>query len=293
MKKKSENDRQRKKSQSRITSYLSPLIIALLLITFVVQGYGVQSGSMENTVMTGDFVFANKFIYGAKSPQYLPFTNVRIPFFQLPAFTHPSTGDVVVFDWPGYRDQVRADDHTNYVKRCIGTPGDTVQVIDRILCVNHTMIPFPPNAKFEIANIYPKGYPDPAIFPKGSGFNQDNYGPIVVPKNGDVVRLDENTFARWQTFIEREGHSCELSGSTVIVDGKPATTYTVERNYYFMMGDNRENSLDSRFWGFVQDDHIIGKAMIVYWSWNPNIPIYDLLHKIASIEWNRIGIIVK
>ena len=293
MKHKSNNISQSRNHQTTITSYLSPLIIALLLITFVVQGYGVQSGSMENTVMTGDFVFANKFIYGAKSPQYLPFTNIRIPFFELPALTHPKTGDIVVFDWPGNRDQVKPDDHENYVKRCIGTPGDTVQVVNRILYVNHKLIPFPPNTKFEISTIYPKDYPDPAIFPKGSDFNQDNYGPIIVPQKGDIVKLNGISFARWQTFVEREGHTCELLGARVLVDNKPAATYTVERNYYFMMGDNRENSLDSRFWGFVPDESIIGKAVIVYWSWNPSIPDYELPAKIASIAWNRIGILVK
>ncbi len=293
MKSKYENGSQDNKTQLNITSYLSPIIIALLLVTFVVQGYGVQSGSMENTIMTGDLLFANKFIYGAKSPRYLPFTDIRIPFFQLPAFTHPKTGDIVVFDWPGNRDQVKPDDQENYVKRCIGTPGDTVQVIDRVLYVNHVMVPFPPNTKFESTIVYPKGYPDPGIFPKGSNFNQDYYGPIVVPKKDDVVRLDETDFAKWQTFIEREGHTCELVGSSVLVDGKPVTNYSVEHNYYFMMGDNRENSLDSRFWGFVPDQRIIGKAMIVYWSWDPNTPIYDLPKKIASIAWNRIGILAK
>lgn len=293
MKIKLKNGPPNKKTQIIITSYVTPIIIALLLITFVVQGYGVQTGSMENTIMTGDLLFANKFIYGAKSPRYLPFTDIPIPFFQLPALTHPRTGDIVVFDWPGYRDQVKPDDQENYVKRCIGTPGDTVQVIDRVLYVNHVMVPFPPNTKFESATVYPKGYPDPGIFPKGSNFNQDYYGPIVVPKKGDVVRLDETDFAKWQTFIEREGHSCELVGSSVLVNGKPVTNYSVEHNYYFMMGDNRENSLDSRFWGFVPDQRIIGKAMIVYWSWDPNTPIYDLPKKIASIAWNRIGILAK
>ena len=294
MKQKIENQQHAGKNpKAGIFSYLSPILVALLLITFVVQGYGVQTGSMENTVMTGDFVFANKFIYGAKSPQYFPFTDVRIPFFILPALARPKIGDVVVFDWPGYRDQVRPDDQENYVKRCVGTPGDTVQVISRVLFVNHEMIPFPPNTKFETATIYPNGYPDPEIFPKGSNFNQDFYGPVVVPKKGDVIKLDAVSFPEWQTFIEREGHSCKLYGSSVLVDDKPATYYFVERNYYFMMGDNRENSLDSRFWGFVPEQSIIGKAMIVYWSWDPNVPIYDLRRKIASIAWNRIGIIVK
>ncbi len=276
-----------------IPGYFTTLMIALLIVTFVVQGYGVQTGSMENTVMTGDWVFANKFVYGAKSPRYLPFTNIRIPFLQFPAFSHPKTGDVVVFDWPGYRDQVRPDDHENYVKRCIGTPGDTVQVIDRILYVNHTMIPFPPSTKFETATVYPKGFPNQEIFPIGSNFNEDNYGPIVVPKKGDCIKLDAAAFVRWQTFIEREGHSCEVRGSSVYVDCKPVKNYRVQRDYYFMMGDNRENSLDSRFWGFVPGESILGKAMIVYWSWDPNIPVYDITQRIASIKWNRIGILIK
>jgi len=282
-----------KNLNSTLSGYISPILVALLLITFVVQGYGVQSGSMENTVMTGDFVFANKFIYGSKSPLYLPFSDIRIPFFELPSLRHPRTGDVVVFDWPGNRDQVRPTEQQNYVKRCIGTPGDTVRVINRVLYVNHVMIPFPPNSKFETTSVYPKGYPDPEIFPKGSNFNQDNYGPIVVPRKGEVIKLDQANFAKWKTFIEREGHTCNLSGLDVLVDGKPTDRYTVEHDYYFMMGDNRENSLDSRFWGFVPDQNIIGEAMIVYWSWDPSIPVYDLFSKIASIQFGRIGILVK
>ena len=293
MERKSHQAPQKRKSATSITSYLSPVIIALILTTFVVQGYGVQSGSMENTVLTGDFVFANKFVYGAKSPQYLPFTNIRIPYFQLPAIAHPKIGDVVLFDWPGNRDQVNPDDHTNYVKRCVGTPGDTIQVIDRVLYVNHKVIPFPSGVKFETPIACPEGYPDPEIFPKGSSFNPDYYGPIVIPKKGDLVGIDRSSLLRWQTFIEREGHSCKLSASSVFIDGKPATVYSVERNYYFMMGDNRENSLDSRYWGFVPDDRILGQAMIVYWSWDPNVPIYDLTKKLASIQFNRIGIVVE
>jgi len=293
MKKKS-NERKRKEHIVVISSgYFAPIIVALLLTTFVVQGYGVPTGSMENTVMTGDMLWGNKLIYGAKSPQYFPFTNIRIPFLQLPAFAHPRTGDVVIFDWPGNRDEVRPVDHENYLKRCIGTPGDTVQLINRVVYVNHRMIPFPPNAKIETVTIYPKGYPDPEIFPKGSDFNSDNYGPIVVPKKADNIKLNAEAFQKWQIFIEREGHSCELHGTSVFIDGKPVTNYTVEHDYYFMMGDNRENSLDSRFWGFVPKQSVLGKAMIVYWSWNPDIPIYDLPQKIASVAWNRIGILVK
>ncbi len=275
------------------SSFIAPIAIALLLITFVVQGYGVPTGSMENTIMTGDYLFANKFIYGAKTPQYLPFTQIQIPYFQFPALRYPKRGDIIVFDWPGNRDEVRPADHVDYVKRCIGLPGDTAQVVNRVVYVNGKIVPYPQGVKFEPFPLLPKGYPDPQIFPEGSDFNADNYGPIVIPKKGDLLHLSTKNFLKWKIFIEREGHSCNLQGSTVDVDGKPTKEYPVERNYYFMIGDNRENSLDSRFWGFVPFRNIIGEAMMVYWSWNQQVPIYDLAQKLGSIKWQRIGLLLK
>ncbi len=272
---------------------LTPLIIGFLVITLVVQGYGVQSGSMENSIMTGDFVFVNKVVYGAATPRYLPFTEIKMPHFRLPALERPHRGDVICFDWPGNRDEVRPAVQENYVKRCEGLPGDTIRVIDRILFVDGKKVPYPPDVRFEPFPLFPAGYPQPGIFPGGSDFNQDNYGPIVVPKKGDIVQLTPADFHVWKIFIEREGHSISTDGSSIYVDGMPAAQYTVEHNYYFMMGDNRENSLDSRFWGFVPDDNLIGKVMIVYWSWDIHIPLYDLPGKIASIKWQRIGLLVK
>ncbi len=279
----------------RLTSmgagFIAPVTFALLLITFVVQGYGVPTGSMENTIMTGDYLFVNKFIYGAKTPQNIPLTHIHIPYFRFPGFESPHRGDIIVFDWPGERDEVHTSADTDYVKRCIGLPGDTILIANRVVYANGKPIPFPPGAKFGNFTLIPKGYPDPSIFPQGSDFNADNYGPIVVPKRGEKIHLDESDFMNWKIFIEREGHTCDLRGSKVFVDGKPTTGYRVEGNYYFMMGDNRENSLDSRYWGFVPFKNIVGKAMIVYWNWNQAIPLYDLPDKLASIKWNRIGII--
>ncbi len=269
-----------------------PVVVALMIVTFVVQGYGVESGSMENTVMTGDYVFANKFIYGSKTPRYVPFTDIRIPIIQLPAIRNPQRGDIVVFDWPGNRDEVRPSKPWNYVKRCVGLPGDTISIVNRMLYVNGRLLPYPEGVKFEPFPLLPKGYSNPDIFPEGYGFNEDNYGPVVVPERGQIVTLDRRDFLKWKIFIEREGHSCSLEGNSVLVDKKPTTSYEVEHNYYFMMGDNRENSLDSRFWGFVPRQSILGKAMIVYWSWNPKIPFYDFPDKIASVKWNRIGLIL-
>lgn len=270
---------------------VAPITFALLLITFVVQGYGVPTGSMENTIMPGDYLFVNKFIYGARTPDSIPFLNVHIPYFRFPGFDAPHRGDIIVFIWPGDRDEVNPTVDTDYVKRCIGLPGDTIRIVSRVVYVNGKPIAFPPGAKFGTYSVIPKGYADPMIFPEGSDFNADNYGPIIVPRKGEKLHLDKSDFLKWKVFIEREGHMCDLRDSAVYVDGKATAEYTVQRNYYFMMGDNRENSLDSRYWGFVPFKNIIGKAMIIYWNWDQAIPLYDFPAKLASIKWNRIGII--
>ena len=94
-------------------------------------------------------------------------------------------------------------------------------------------------------------------------------------------------------FIHREGHDAQLEGDKVLIDGKEAKEYTVECDYIFAMGDNRDNSLDSRFWGFVPREDVIGTPMIVYWSWDPTIPLYDLFDKMRSVDLRRVGTIVR
>jgi signal peptidase I len=284
---------QKKKFKDSIEGLIFVIVAALLLKIFVIEAYRIPTGSMENTLLVGDFLLVNKFIYGTKSPQYIPFTDVAIPYFQLPSLKYPHRGDVIVFEWPGDRDQVKAPEPTNYIKRCIGLPGDTVQVINRVVYVNGQVVPYPAGVKFDSFTMLPKGYPNPQIFPEGSNFNEDNYGPIVVPKTGDIIHLSAKDYPKWEIFIEREGHQCDLRGSAVYVDDKPATDYTVKRNYYFMMGDNRENSLDGRFWGFVPFQNIVGEAMVVYWSWNPDISFLDIFSKLGSVRLNRIGMLIK
>lgn len=284
--------RPKRRFRDSIEGIIFAIIVALLLKVFVVEAYRIPTGSMENTLLVGDFLLVNKFIYGAKSPQYLPFTDIRIPYFQLPPLELPHRGNVIVFEWPGDQNELRPPNPINYIKRCIGLPGDTVQVIDRVVYVNGKRQPFPEDVKFDDYPVMPKGYPNPQIYPPGADWNVDYYGPIVVPKKGMVIHLSKRDFGEWHIFIEREGNTCSLQDTTVYVDGKPAKTYTVKQNYYFMMGDNRENSFDSRFWGFVPFKNILGQAMIIYWSWNPHIPFYDVFAKIASIRWGRIGMLI-
>ena len=265
----------------------------LVLNSFVVASFEVPTGSMENEIIAGDFLLVNKFIYGGTTPRTIPFTNIKIPAFKLPAFWSVERGDVIVFMFPGYRDEVRAEPFAYYLKRCMALSGDTLRIVDRVVYVNGIPSPYPRNMKFNTTYIKSEGQKDPRIFPVGSSFNEDNYGPIVVPKKGDAIQLNNSNYLQWSTFIKREGHNIEIRRGNIYIDGNETKSYTVENDYVFGMGDNRDNSLDSRFWGFIPIDAIVGTPLIVYWSWNPDLPLTALRDKLASIRWHRLGTIVK
>ena len=265
--------------------------IFLILNSFVIASFEVPTGSMENTVMTGDFLFVNKFIYGGTSPRTIPFTSIRLPWFRIPALRDVKRGDVIVFEFPGYREEVTPD-FVYYLKRCIAIPGDTMQIINKVLYVNNIAQPLPKHLKFENTGTMPKDMVNPRIFPKDAPFNEDNYGPIRIPKKGDIINLNKNNFSHWDTFIKREGHTVSVVGEYIVIDGKPSTSYTVQDDYYFGMGDNRDNSLDSRFWGFIPKTNIVGTPIIVYWSWNPDISLLDIFNKLSSIKFGRIGTLI-
>lgn len=264
----------------------------LVLNSFVIASFQVPTGSMENEIMTGDFLLVNKFLYGGTTPRTIPFTDIRIPAFKLPALWSIERGDVIVFMFPGMREEVEPHQFAYYLKRCMALPGDTLQIINRVVNVNGKPVPFPRNMKFNSPYIKQNGQRDPRIFPPGAPFNEDNYGPIVIPKKGDVVNLTIENFLQWGVFIGREGHSTVLKNGKIFIDGYEKTSYTVEKDYVFGMGDNRDNSLDSRFWGFIPVDAIVGAPLIVYMSWDPDIPIFDFGRKLPTIRWERLGTIV-
>ena len=131
------------------------------------------------------------------------------------------------------------------------------------------------------------GYADPSIFPFTPSvykWNKDNFGPLYIPKKGATVKLDSLTIPFYETAIRRyeDNKNVEVKGNTLTIDGKPQTSYTFKQDYYFMMGDNRHNSADSRYWGFVPADHIVGKAVLIWMSSDPNGGVS------GKIRWNRI-----
>ncbi len=279
---------------SRFKEYFDALLfaglVALILKIIFVEAYRIPTGSMENTLLVGDFLLVNKFIYGATTPRNIPFTQTRIPFFRFPALKEPDRGDVVVFDYPGVANELVSSEVTNYIKRLIGKPGDTIQIVNKVLFINSQVVPNPPDANFE-KNVSQGTYTN--IYPKGMPWNDDNYGPIDVPRIGDIIKITPDNLDDWRTFIKREGHSVRLTADNkIFIDETENSSYKVEKNYYFMMGDNRNNSLDSRFWGFLPEENIIGEAMIIYWSWNPEISLGEFGRLFESIRWNRIAKII-
>ncbi len=259
------------------------LVAVIILNSFVLASFQVPTGSMENTVMAGDFLFVNKFIYGGTTPPTIPLLGIlfgkeiETPYFRVPGFRSPEKGDVIVFIFPGYREEVKASVFQYYLKRCVATAGDTLKIVDKQVYIN--------GKKFDNAEgvIYsrqtePAGYVSGDVFPRGKNWNRDNYGPLRIPAEGDVITLSVENIHEWATFIRREGHEVEVRGTNVLVDGKTVTSYKVERDYVFGMGDNRDDSLDSRFWGFIPEENVIGTPMIVYWSMDPSI--HNLFKKI-------------
>jgi len=265
----------------------------LLINSFVMASFEVPTPSMERTVMVGDRLLVNKFIYGGTTPYSIPFTSIRIPHLRVPGFRSVQRGDVIVFDWPGSRDQVKKPDQVFYLKRCVGLPGDIVRIDRKMVYVNDQPLAFPERAQFLRQQQIPSGLQDISIFPRGAAYNEDNWGPITIPRRGSKIALDPGNFHQWEVFIAREGHRAELSAGAVQVDGIPAAEYAVARDYVFALGDNRDNSLDSRYWGFVPVEDIIGTPMVVYWSWDPQIPFYRLPEKLQSINLRRIGTLVR
>jgi len=281
----------------KILAFLKELGIVLgaflILNNFVIASFMVPTGSMENEVLTGDFLFVNKFIYGGTSPRNIPFTNVRLPWFRVPALREVERGDVIVFVFPGYREEVSPEEFQFYLKRCVGLPGDTVQVRERVLYVNGKVVPLPRNLKLSGTPPLPPELVDDRIFPPGAPWNEDNYGPLVIPRKGMVIPLSSENVDRWKTFIRREGHEVRVTSEGVQLDGVPVTEYAVQRDYLFGMGDNRNNSLDSRFWGFIPKENLVGTPMIVYWSWDSDIPLSHIFDRLGSVRWGRIGRIIK
>jgi signal peptidase I len=219
-----------------VWEWVKSLQIAILLFLFVraflVEAFKIPSGSMERTLLVGDFLLVNKLVYGAE----VPFTGKH-----LPAVQRPDRGDVVVFQWP-------EDPTKNFVKRLVGVPGDTLAMRDGVLLVNGVV----QRERYVT-------HTEPDVDPSGEEFRwQNDY----------LVRTAE----------ARAGYHPSRNNWGPLI---------VPSHSYFVLGDNRDNSLDSRYWGFVPDSLIRGRPMFVYYSYAPNAA--RGLAWLTEVRWDRLG----
>ncbi|MDB5134277.1 MAG: lepB [Mucilaginibacter sp.] len=348
-----------KKSTTRewTEAIIFAVVAATLIRTLFIEAYVIPSGSMESTLLVGDYLFVSKINYGPRTPITpisFPFAQntmpligtksysdlIKLPYYRLPGLSDIKKGDVVVFNYPMQADTPflrPVDKRDNYIKRCQATPGDTLSISNAQVFINNKAMPNPPQAQpsylvhtdgneinpqvltdlhiFIIKQFTASDYEmimtrqssaklksysniksvkeyyqvkdlfDPECFPHDPHikWNADNYGPIIIPKRGWTVKLDSLTFPVYRRAIQvYENNQVQIVGSAILINGKKASSYTFKLNYYWMMGDNRHNSEDSRFWGFVPEDHIVGKALFIWMSTDSasSFP--------ASIRWSRL-----
>ncbi len=288
-----EHDEETPPRRSRTKEYLRILMYAffcaLLIKVFFVEAFGIPTPSMEGTLLVGDYLFVNKFAYGLNSPRTVPLTSIRLPHTTLlPGYTEPARGDVIVFEYTGGAAAVDQPNAVHYVKRCVAVPGDTLEIAGKRVYVNG-IVQQPPATALFAGYALRKGETEEGIFPRGLPYNRDWWGPVVVPYKGMRIELTLANVDQWRLFIEREGHSIRFTtDGRIEIDGSNSALYRVENDYFAVLGDNRDNSEDSRSWGYVPRKNIIGKAMFIYWSWDSTIPLSQPFDLLGSVRWSRI-----
>ncbi len=295
VKKKEPSKTFKEKVISEIRGFGGALIVYFFVTTFFVQNFNIPTGSMEVTLMPGDFIFANKFIYGSQTPYNIPFTDIKLPRYRFPAYREPSQSDVVVFKFP-HPELIKSQEGLEYIKRCVAVGGQTLEVRDKQLYVDGINF----NVKYFIPGIHISPYQssDGQVFPRNMG-TPDNFGPIRIPKQGDSIALVKKNMEFLTYLALRDGKKIEQKSDAYYVDGVKSDHYLVGQDYFFMMGDNRENSLDSRFWGPVPRSFIEGEGMFIYFCNTDAAKQNNLILKVLSmanlfaVKWDRIGTIIR
>ena len=351
------------------SSILFAIVAATIVHTYVMQPFTIPTSSLEKTLLVGDFVFVSKFHYGARAPMTavsfpmvhdtVPVLNKKsyllkpqLPYFRFPGFQDIKRNDIVVFNWPtdtlidinnpakGFKIKP-LDKKSNYVKRCVGTPGDSLEVRDGYVFINGKQNELPDRARLQFSyfvrtngEIHPqllkdryditdrynydrenkvygfaaitdesiallknnpkvvevikieneKGKWNQGVFPHDPRFpwNTKHFGPLYIPKQGVTIDINVENLPLYKRIIEvYEGSELDInnkisqSGTQVFLNDSPLTRYTFLQDYYWMMGDNRDNSQDARMWGFVPFNHVVGKPVFVWMSFDSNAQGWD------------------
>ena len=359
-----------------VSSIIFAVAAATIVHTYFVQPFVIPTSSLEKSLLVGDYLIVSKFHYGARTPMTtvaapmlhdsIPVAKVKsyasspkLPYFRLPGFQEIKRNDIVVFSWPvdtlidirpGHMyGSVRKpiDKKSNYVKRCVGMPGDSLEVRNGYVYINGKQNELPDRARLQfsyliqtskeisrrtfinryditdgiqrikggyyiaaatdeaiarlknhpdVVDVTPykgkKGVREEGSFPNTTTHknNRDFLGPIYIPEAGKTVAITPETIPYYERVIEvyegyemGEERDLTVSGTQVLLNGAPLTEYTFKQDYYWLMGDNRNNSQDARAWGYVPYNHVVGKPVFVWFSLDPNKKGF-----LNRIRWNRV-----
>lgn len=264
------------------------LILALVLKTFVVDAFKIPTGSMKNTLLEGDFLLVNKAAYAIATPHQIPFLGNRLSRTELISTGKPNFNDIVAFEIPSNYYDPEASDYSILIKRIIGLPGDTIEIKKQILYINHKIYRNPSFIKLNLIDT-PIEEVNKNLFPYNKKWSLENYGPIIIPKEGMKVELDPKNIVLWQNAINTDFGKKVVSveGTVININSQPIREYVFKKNYYFVLGDNRKNSIDSRYFGYIPEDWIIGKAFMIYWSQIP-VQTSGISDYFSSIRFSRL-----
>lgn len=264
------------------------LILALLLKVFILDAFQIPTGSMKNTLLEGDFLLVNKSAYSISTPHQIPFLGKRLTRTELISTGKPEFNDVVAFEIPADYYDPDSEEYSILIKRIIGLPGDTIEIKDQILYINHKKYRTPSYIKINL-NETPIENINKELFPYNNKWSLENYGPIIVPQKGMKVELNPKNILQWQNAINTDYGKKVISveGTVINLNNQAIREYVFEKDYYFVLGDNRKNSIDSRYFGYIPEEWIIGKAFMIYWS---KIPVQSsgISDYFSSIRFSRL-----
>jgi signal peptidase I len=264
------------------------LILALVLKAFIVDAFKIPTGSMKDTLLEGDYLLVNKSAYTISTPHQIPFLEKRLSRTELISTGKPEFNDVVAFEIPADYYNPDSEEYSILIKRIIGLPGDTIEIKDQILFINHKKYRTPSYINLNL-NEAPIENVNKDLFPYNNKWSLENYGPIIIPRKGMKVELNPKNILMWQNAINTDYGKKVISveGTVINLDNHAIREYVFKKDYYFVLGDNRKNSIDSRYFGYVPEEWIIGKAFIIYWSKLP-VQSSGISDYFSSIRFSRL-----
>ena len=250
-------------------------LLWILALVFVFASFRIPSESMSPELREGDYILVWKPIVGARLFNLSRLLNhEQTGIYRLPGFRKIKRNDVVVFNFPYPNDRSRIEMHIMkyYIKRCIGLPGDTVSISNGMFKIKGVDIPLGNiTSQKRIGLMRSEDLPEMVYkcFPYDSllDWNIQEFGPLFVPGEGDAVKMNRTGGVLYRKLIEWEqGKKMNLKGDTVLLNDSVITSYQFRKNYYFVAGDRGENSQDSRYWGLLPEEYIVGVASRIWKS---------------------------